>query len=188
MAKMPRTTNVAIMVVARPPRIRSTTGPMRGDITRNGPSASTRNSNTRGRAASGDTLKKIEPARDTVKNASAALWTQCVIASRGCRPGPSMMSRIEARQADRRDSLDIGQCLSRNGFRHGHDPMVDHVGEGQPRGLDVGGGVILLDAEQMWRFGVDLAESEHDRVVTRRSLGQLRIDSRRELVDEADVV
>ncbi len=57
-------------------------------MTRNGASVTTRNNSTLGRAASGETLKKIDPAIDTVKNASAAAWTQWVIVSRSTWGGP----------------------------------------------------------------------------------------------------
>jgi hypothetical protein len=77
-------------VRARP--YRSTSGPISGATTANGAMVSTRYRMIRGRAASTDTLKKSEPARDTAKNTSALALTACVWASRMNGIGPSTRS------------------------------------------------------------------------------------------------
>ncbi len=74
-------------------------------MTRNGARVTTRYSSTRGRAASAETLKKIDPAIETTKNDSAALCTQCVIVSRDCRAGPSNQSRNDPPTRDRFEAL-----------------------------------------------------------------------------------
>lgn len=64
-----------------PASLKTTTS---GARTRNGANVSTRKSSTRGRAECGETQKKFEPAMATVRNVSAALWTQCITVRRAC--------------------------------------------------------------------------------------------------------
>src|SRR5690606_3682400 len=144
-ARSARTKNVATLVVGRPPRIRSTNGPTSGAMTRNGPSVRTRNSSTRGRAASGETLKKIEPAIETVKNVSAAACTQCVIVSRSRCGGP--ISQLRAAWASRLPSLLTAEPFGFDSLGGHGAPRVGSDGDRDEVGLDLVGVRVHLDAD-----------------------------------------
>ena len=90
-----RPTHDSTIINRRPPLMRSMAGPRKGATTANGVIVSSSDSATRPRAAWGPMSKNSEPARATVTNASPAVDSAWVTASRenGDGPNPLFISR-----------------------------------------------------------------------------------------------
>ena len=85
-AKTARAMPAPMIIPRRPPRLRSTSGPISGPTTANGAIVTSRYSATLGRAAAGSRLKNSDPASAIAINASPAADSRCVRASQvnGC--------------------------------------------------------------------------------------------------------